>query len=642
MHSWIAKYKIVIGVICITLMNLTSIASGKLPGAISAPVLAVEQAFNLNIFHEADSIDAQWQIANGNYLYQEKLQITLFDPSGKKLWVSQQKDLPAAIEVEDAYFGKQSIYKSTLSVPIALNQHLNNPNTHFFLQADYQGCSESGFCYPPQTHWFEIKLVDQKISSVYPLSYDPLENKEAIAEDNEISELTEITSKTELKERDLIKSSATSALNELKKSNENKHFLYAIAIFYLAGVLLSFTPCVLPMIPILFGIIVGQKHLNTRKAFRISLSYVLSMAFTYALAGIVVATLGKNLQAHFQYPIVIILFAALFAILGLTQIGVIYIKLPRYLSMNEILTKLHAKQASGTYIGAAIMGVLATLISSPCVTAPLIVLLGYISQSGDVLLGGSALLAMGLGMGTILLILGTLGGKYIPRAGAWMHTVNRFFAIAMFGFSIWLLDRVFHGPWILVLSAALCFYIAWCLMTAHSHRKWYYGIGLLFILYAFVLLWGAWLKESNPFKPLITNPWGTTISVSSESVPEFKNIQSLAELEKVQKTAQAQAKPLIAIFSAQWCTSCRQLEATVFSDPKVLQQLKDWEVVHLDVTTFNHHAEQLLKKFEVVGPPAILFFDKEGKELQSKRIVGSISIKNFENQLNEIKQELAR
>lgn len=628
MHSWITKYKIAMSLMLI-LLSFTGVASSKLPFSANTSTLPVEQAFILNVSQENDSVHAKWQIANGSYLYQEKLQLSLFDQEGKERWVSQKKDLPGAIVVEDPYFGTQSIYRETLDVSIPLRTYLKETaKSTLFLQAEYQGCSESGFCYPPQAQWFEIQIADHKITSAFPLQHNPLENINHSGQSD----------------KTLVESSENSALDDLKKKpEETKHILGAIATFYFIGILLSFTPCVLPMIPILFGIIVGQKHLNTRKAFRISLTYVLSMAITYALAGIVVAKLGKNLQAHFQYPIVIILFAALFVVLGLMQIGVIYIKIPRYFSVKEILTKLHAKQESGTYIGAAIMGVLATLISSPCVTAPLIGALGYISQSGNVLLGGSALLAMGLGMGTVLLILGTLGGKYIPKAGVWMHTVNRVFAIAMFAFSIWLLDRVFHGPWILVLSAALCFYIAWCLMTTHTHKNWYHGLGFLFVLYALILLWGAFLKQTNPFTPLLYNPWKNAIHSFTEPTVHFETVHSVAALDQVQTLAKEQGRPMIGIFSAEWCTNCRQLEATVFTDPAILKELKDWEVVHLDVTKFsNKDAQALLQKFGVVGPPAILFFNKMGQELESHRIIGVVTVKDFKQQLKAVRQELSK
>lgn len=599
--------------------------SSKLPTAAAQP-LAVEQAFFLNLLPEATGLKAEWIIAPGTYLYKDKIHIFLLTaPNQPKVTLSSEH-FPAGEILNDPFFGPQNVYQQSLTIPIAfgsLLQHSTSPYT-LFLEIAYQGCGESGFCYPPQVKWFEITLIGHKIASILPLAQNPtqIQNPAAPAANTEAPS----------------PSLPLPHVPNLSEMAQNHHILIAIATFYFLGVLLSFTPCVLPMIPILLGIIVGQKHVNTRKAFWISLSYVLSMAMTYALAGIIAATLGKNLQARLQNPAVILSFAGLFVLLGLMQMGIVRLSLPSRFQLKELFTRLHHKQTSGTYVGAAVMGFLATLISSPCVTAPLIGALSYISQSGNIMLGGSALLALGLGMGSILLVVGTVGGKILPQSGPWMQTVNHAFAIMMFGLSLWLIGRVLHTPWMLVLWAIWCFFIAWCMQSFKRLSGWNGRVGMLFILYGFFLLWGAWQGETALLNISQLNPWKNTQN-AAVAMP-FQTASSASELTALQEKAIEHKHPSVVVFYANWCTSCQHLERKVFTDKNVFKQLTQFDLIHADVSAYNEDSQKLLEKFNLIGPPAILFFDTNGTELTQFRIIGEISTTAFLDRLTQVQQQI--
>ena len=571
--------------------------------------LPADQALSLSLHYDNASLKLEWQIAPGCYLYQNQLQATLLTASNKKVSLLTTQPLPAPKIIDDPYFGQQAIYQGglTVSLPLTLLLPYSLSNQPLWLQIDYQGCADSGFCYPPLTKWVKIKIAKDKIIDILTLNEAPV-----FAPQNN-----------------------SSSIPNLEQVQKEHRVFGAIITFYVLGILLAFTPCVFPMIPILMSIIVGQKYLNTRKAFFLSLSYVLSMAFTYALAGIIVATLGKNLQAQLQQPIVIIGFSSLFALLALIQMEVIHFSVFQFFRLNDLFTRLQTKQTSGTYIGAAIMGILATLISSPCVTAPLIGALSYISQSGNIVLGGSALLAMGLGMGTILLIVGTLGGKYIPKSGPWLQTVNQLFAIMMFGLSVWLLDRLFHGPFVLTLWGVLCLFMAYCMNTFRLKANLSARLGVIFVLYAGILFWGAWRGESDPLKPLRFNPWLINQSQDRSSL-NFQTIHTLAELKSVQVNMKNQDKPILLVFYADWCISCQHLERTLFSDPLAKEKLMHWKLVRADVTHYTQASEQLLKQFDLIGPPTLLFFDNNGKEITQYRIVGEVSVQKFLTQLDEV------
>lgn len=590
----------------------------NLPPFQTPKIVKPENAFQLSVSHETQSLNISVRIDNCCYLYQEHFQIYLHKPNRDPIDLTGDISLPSPTIKEDPDLGPQSLYYSDfkLSIPLeGILSKIDRPQ-QWLLQVDSQGCAKSGFCYPPQTHWFKIQIKDQAIQSLMPLTNEPsLPYNGEIASDT----TTKATSSTESEHFSLIPD-----LTKLKGSG----FLTALIGFYLVGIVLTFTPCVLPMIPILATVIVGQTHLNTRKAFWLSLCYSLSMAVTYAMIGIVAALIGKNLQALMQKPVIIMAFAGLFFYLGLVQLGKLHFSFFR--TFKDQLHQIHIEQESGSYIGAIVMGFLATLIASPCVTAPLLGVLGYISQSGNVIFGGAALLALGLGMGTIMVIAGTVGGRYIPSAGNWMHSVNEAFAIMMFAISVWLVSRIWPtGPWILSLWAVLMVYVAYCLGTFKPQSTRLGKIGVLFILYAAILVWGALIGQTDPLKPLKQfDPWHEQ-PLTAKPGEVFKTIENLPALEAVQYYSRKENKPTMVVFYADWCTTCQKLEKDLFSSPKILKELKNWTLVRANVTAYNDSSQTLLNHFDLIGPPAILFFDQQGNELPHYRIVGETSEKKF-------------
>lgn len=568
-------------------------------------VLASEQAFMLNASFHDSLVKFQWQIAPGCYLYKQRLHISLLQKDLTKISLMPQATLPTPLQVDDPYFGSELIYKEQLVIPVSLATYTaDKAAKNLKLQVQYQGCAESGFCYPPVTKWFDATVTNQRIQTLTPLTEAPTISDTPVKSSQGITSL------------------------------EGKGTFSIIASFYLVGILLTFTPCVLPMIPILFGVIVGESHLNTRKAFWLSLVYVLSMSFTYMLAGIVAATLGKNLQAVFQKPIAVFLFASLFFYLGLVQLGVTRFHFPQRL--QDTLTKLHHQQVRGSYIGAAFMGILATLIASPCVSAPLIGALSYISQSGNIVLGGGSLLAMGLGMGTLLLIMGTLEGKLLPKKGPWMHAVNQIFAIMMFGLGVWLLDRILPSSITLALWGGVLFFAAWCMGSFRKQSGYSGRVGFALVFYGLILFWGAWHGEEDPMKPLLSGFWG---GKHTEKASLFATIDSEQALNPILEAAKKQQRPLMLVFSAEWCTACKHLEHKVFTDSSVRKSMDQLTLIKADVSPYSETNQILLQKFALIGPPAILFFDKNGRELTSYRIIGEVSPKEFIAHLDQMKKD---
>ena len=369
---------------------------------------------------------------------------------------------------------------------------------------------------------------------------------------------------------------------------DSHNVLIIVFSFLGLGLLLAFTPCVLPMVPILSGIIVGQsKNIrNKKKSFALSLAYVIGMAITYAIAGVVIALIGSSIQAQLQKPLVIVSFSGLFVLLALSLFGFYELQLPAQLQRR--VTALSNQQKGGHYVGAFLMGCLSTLIVSPCVSAPLVGVLAYIGQTGDVVLGALSLLALGLGMGIPLLLIGISADRILPKAGAWMGVVEKIFGFMMLGFAIWILSRMIPGP--------------------------VGGYGDLFY------------------------PWSRFNSVhqSSSEKAIFKLIHSFDELDQQLALAKKKKQIVMLDFYADWCNSCVVMERTIFSRAEVREQLANILALRADLTKNNAFDQALLKKFHLVGPPTIIFFGVQGQELTSARIVGEVDVKEFLTRLAKI------
>ncbi|MDP1602531.1 MAG: protein-disulfide reductase DsbD [Legionella sp.] len=534
-----------------------------------------------------------WEIKPGYFLYSDRIKLTAPADSNFHLGAIR---FPTPLQKTDSQGRTHTVYRQQLNLPVAI---LGERAGEGLLDLHYQGCADDGFCYPPETRQLKIS-IDENLALASVEFYKP---------DNSITNAPEET-----------------ANNTVESIFLNHHWAMILLIFFGFGLLLSFTPCVLPMVPVLSGIIVGHGHtISTRKAFFLSLSYVLSMAFTYAIVGAVVALLSNNLQIIMQAPWVIGLFSALFVVLALSMFGYYELKLP--VSWQVRLAKANRSHGSGHYLSAAIMGCLSTLILSPCVTAPLIGVLGYIAHSGNVAMGFFCLLFLGLGMGTPLLLIGTSARRWLPKTGKWMNAVKSFFGVLLLAVAINLLSRILPAPLIMGLWAALLIfsgiYIG-ALGPAYTHHdKFFQAAGIILLVYGLLVLIGASMGGSNPLQPLASWAGRSNVSAtaSTDSVKTVKDVQTAIE--------KASGKLVMIDFYADWCTSCKIMEATTFKDPAVLKALQNVVVLKANITANDAKDKALLRKYNVVAPPTFLFFNKEGEELTQQRLVGENNAQEF-------------
>jgi thiol:disulfide interchange protein DsbD len=575
--------------------------------------LAPEQAFIFSaVFSNPDYLTLRWQIAAGYYLYRNKFRFVLQSPG--QLGAPQ---LPTATIHPDPVLGKVEIYQQPL-LEISLPIQTNGSST-VTLQVEYQGCALAGLCYAPLKQTVDLRLdnnsspLNAQSTSLISVSKPPLAEQDRIA-------------------------------NLLAQANK----FYTIMMFFGLGLLLSFTPCVFPMIPILSGIIVGQgERVTTYKAFLMSMSYVLAMAITYAIIGVLTGLLGENLQAIFQQSWVIIAFALVFVALALSMFGCYELQMPAVLQTH--FTILSNRQAGGTLMGVAIMGVLSALIVGPCVAAPLMGALIYIGQTGDALLGGLSLFSMSFGMGIPLIIVGISAGHWLPKAGEWMEIIRAIFGVMLLAIAIWMLERVVPPAITMLLTASLLI-IAGVYMGALDSIKigvsgWlrlWKGLGIILLVYGILLLIGVASGSTQLLQPLqplrlnqtsVGNPKGMTPTA-------FKPIKGLAELTTDLSAATQQRKPVMLDFYADWCISCKEMEHFTFTDPQVQQLLSHFVLLRADVTPNDEQDKTLYKNFGIYGPPAILFFDSHGQEQRAYRVVGFISAKQFHQHLQQLLQLL--
>ena len=550
--------------ILVCLVFLFSLLSGS-SWAISNQPLPVDKAFVLTTQQtEPGKIILQWKIAPGYHLYRNRFRFVL---NGNPV---SPVDLPLGELRHDDILGNYHVYEHTLNLMIALNNNHKN-----ILAITYQGCSEGNFCYPPVNK--KININDNTINSLNPPN----------AQDK--------------------------LLNLLAHGN----YAWICLVFLGMGILLAFTPCVLPMIPILSSIIVGQqqKNLNTQKAFFLSLAYVLGMSFMYAIAGVLVALAGSHLAQAFQTPWVIIVCSLLFVLLALSLFDVYQLKLPNFLHHSVI--HLSNKQKTGSYIGVFIMGCLSVLIVSPCVTAPLVGILTYIGQSANVILGSLALFSLGLGMGIPLLIIGTTEGRFLPKAGSWMDIIKVGFGVMLLGVAITLLERILPMPVILFLWGILCILTAGYLwMKKPVFLK---IVGLVALGYGLVLIVDA----------AMGNRANTVL---------FKPVKNRDEVQIILNQSSRNKKPVMLDFYADWCVACREMEKNTFSDPGILKVLVNNHFVLLQANvTQNDSRDRVLENFfGVIAPPTIIFFNQKGQELSQDRIIGGLGPAEFLKQLHKM------
>jgi thiol:disulfide interchange protein DsbD len=556
--------------------------------------LPVDEAFALSAASSSpDRVSLRWEIADDYYLYRDKVKLAVVDQAAT---LGAPQFPPGTVHVDD-YFGEQVVYYGELLADVPVSAP---PGTQTLaLDVTFMGCADAGLCYPPTTRRVTVTLGAAPAAT--PAG--------APAAGRMVSEQDALAAK-------------------IRSGN----LLAVLATFFGAGLLLAFTPCVLPMVPILSGIIVGagrDRPVSRGRAFSLSFAYVMGMALTYTVAGAVFAAAGQQAQAFFQKPWIIVVFAGLFVLLALAMFGAFTLQVPAALQAR--LADASNKQRQGTLLGTAVMGALSSLIVTACVAPPLVAALAVIGQSGDVFRGAAALFALSIGMGMPLLVVGASAGQLLPKAGAWMDAVKMVFGGMFLAVAIWMLGRILPGPVTLGLWAALAFLSGWWLVTlggrearggAVTARR---GFGALLILYGVLMLVGALAGRSDPLQPLAGIGGG---GEPAHGV-DFVRIKTVADLERAVAESSAAGQPVMLDFYADWCVSCKEMERFTFTDPGVQGELARARLLQADVTANDAEDQALLQHFGILGPPTIVFFDASGRELPDYRVVGFMKAGEF-------------
>ena len=564
--------------------------------------LPVDQAFQLDVQRSNTGVSMQWQIAENYYLYQDKL---AFSVNGKPVENAPQF-LSSAEQYEDPYFGLVTIFKHDLNLTLSLK----DPQPQDLLEVTYQGCAK-GFCYPPETKQFQLG--------------DLLSNVSAGHEAQNGAE-THQTSQSAVENANVFSSQQNQLAESLSQSK------YAMLWFFVLGIGLAFTPCVLPMLPLLSAIVIGGRKEETGnwRALALSFVYVQGMALTYTLLGLVVVLIGLPFQIALQSPYVLIGLSIVFVLLALSMFGVFTLQLPS--SLQTKLTQFSQQQKSGAFFGVFVMGAIAGLVASPCTSAPLSGALLYVAQSGDFVIGALTLYLLALGMGLPLILITVFGNKILPKSGAWMENVKTAFGFVMLALPIFLISRIIPSMWEPRLWALLgvSFFI-WLAIQMRSN-----GIGLFFRIVFFVAAMVSaqplqnWVWQENAATSQAAN---TQSAVQNSLV--FQQISNYDELQAVLK--QHPNKIAMLDLYADWCVACKEFEHKTFADPQVQTALSDVLLLRVDMTNNSESNRTLMKALAVTGLPTIIFFNQQGEEIQAQRITGFLPAEAFMATLNAAK-----
>lgn len=569
--------------------------------------LPPDEAFRLTTMTSTSGdLLLEFDIEPGYYLYRDKFGVS---PVGSGLALGAMQ-LPESEPKDDPEFGRVEVYKHDMRIIVPVTEA---PDAGGIGEAEvrYQGCAEDGICYPP------IKKT---------VAFDLSENPDPVGPSTAPA---------------AVGTTGLSASDRIARDLGTRSLAATIATFLGLGLLLAFTPCVFPMVPILSGIIVGQRQpVSTLHATSLSAVYVLAMAATYAAAGVAAGLLGQNLQAAFQHPGVLIAFAAVFVLLALSMFGFYELQLPA--ALQSRIDRLSRSQKSGSLVGVAVMGILSAIIVGPCVAPPLAGALAYIGHTGSALVGGTALFALGLGMGLPLLAVGASAGALLPRAGAWMDGVKRVFGVIFLGVAVWFLERILPGPLVLILWAALALGCAVALGALARHEgaaktstQLRQALGLGLLVYGVVLIVGASAGGENPLAPLepLAARYGPVGPFAA--APRFEPVKSTEDVSRAISTAQAAGRAVMLDFYADWCIECKHLERETFTAPEVSARLAGMTLLRADVTDNDALDRALLERFELFGPPAVLFF-RDGRELREHRLIGFADANGFGTLLDAI------
>lgn len=560
------------------------------------PFLPVDEAFALRAPRfDANAAVIGFDVAPGYYLYRSRMGFEVMSPDDVR---AQTPQMPEGKSKHDAYLGEQQVYYKRVQMRVPLSGLANAATVQ--MKVRYQGCADAGLCYPPQERVIPISALGPQSAAKTDPSRPPSAN------------------------------GALSETDQLAVSISHDALVFVLGTFFIAGLLLAFTPCVLPMIPILSAIIAGQRDSpHAKSGFALSLVYVLAMSLTYTAAGVLAALFGQNLQALFQHPTVLVGFSLVFVALALAMFGVYELQLP--VALQTRLAAFSQRQRAGNYVGVGIMGALSALIVGPCVAAPLAAALIVIGTAGDPLRGGLALFALSLGMGVPLLVVGAFGPRLLPRAGPWMVLVKQLFGVMLLAVAVYLLSRILADAyelalWCLLalLSAVLIFRSGMSSVTPSTPATVArVGLSLGLFACAIVLAIGAVTGAHDPLHPL-----AKVLGVQHKTL-QFQRVKSVAELDQLVAQANIDGRIVMLDFYADWCVSCIEMEHETFIDPAVQDALKTATLIQADVTAYDGADQALLERFGLHGPPAIIFFGRDGQERRELRVIGFMDANEF-------------
>lgn len=583
--------------------------------------LQPDEAFKPKIsLIDESTVGVEIELGDQIYVYADKLKVEDADPKDGINF--------ASISMEDAVeHDGERVYESSPAIRIKLGKN-GDPTgkQQVKVKLSYQGCSSAGLCYEPMTKELTVDVFVDKLPSSDKAANSILN---APAVNTVESDLPAVKQEAKSSETD-----------QIAQVIEGGSLWFILLSFFGFGLLLALTPCVFPMIPIISSVIVSQGGIGTKRAFWLSVVYVLSMAVAYTIAGVLAGLFGANLQAAFQTPWIITLFSLIFVVLAMSMFDLFELQIPN--AIQSRITKISG-QRSGV-IGVAIMGFLSALIVGPCVAAPLAGALIYIGQTGDALLGGAALFALSIGMGLPLVAIGTSAGKFMPRPGVWMDSVKSIFGVMLIGISIWMISRILDENISMMLWGALAIFVAInigalepirgrCIRCGRANKK---ALGLIILLYGMSLLLGGMSGAKNPLHPL--DPFLPNKEVQAAVIEAkhktFEKITSIEELDAI--LAENKGKKVMVDFYADWCTACKELEEKTFSNDTVKTAMDNYVLVQVDLTANDEAAKAISTKYGIFGPPAILFFDENGERVKSADIVGFKEPQEFLKHLGEI------
>ena len=589
-------------------------------------LLDPNDAFRLSVEAvDRDTLEIRYRIAKGYYMYREKFAFAAATPDAS----FGTPVFPAGTPKQDEFFGRVETYRGDIAIRVPVTA----AGEKLAFDITSQGCADVGVCYPPETRRAQIVLAAGSTAVLDGAGAGGLLGQGAASSSSQAGDFGGRAVRGE--------PALVSDEGRFEQLLAGGSFWLVVAGFFGAGLLLTFTPCVLPMIPILSGIIVGEGRAMTRgKAFALSGAYVLGMAVTYTAIGIAAALSGSLLSAALQNPWVLGTFALVFVALAFSMFGFYDLQLPS--GMQSQLHSAQGRLKGGQFGAVAVMGMLSAAIVSPCVAAPLAGALLYISQTRDVMLGGSALFAMAMGMGVPLIAVGVSEGALLPKSGHWMKSVKHFFGVLLLGVAIWIVSPVLPAVLVMLAWAALLIISAMYLHAidplphdASGLVRFWKGVGVIALVAGVALVIGALSGSRDPLQPLGGFRMAAAEGVAAPAGEvRFERVRSVDELDARLKTASA---PVMLDFYADWCVSCKEMERFTFGDPAVRARLGEMVLLQADVTANNEYDKALLKRFRLFGPPGIIFFDAQGREIPGLRVIGYQPADRFLRTLDQVR-----